>query len=190
MHTLRANYTCSCFTATYFGHAPVRTRPRIKGHRTLDRTRMADYGSPHAATVPKGLALTGVQTRGSSMYQRLAAIGAAVAVALSMGVFAPSSAFAAESDCAANQACFWRDASFSGGGKFLTASNPNLIDFSDVMTSWKNSYTARDAGWYWDANYQGALNCMKHGVKNANVGYHDNDELSSVKIFSSTGVCP
>lgn len=96
---------------------------------------------------------------------------------------------ASESDCSASRVCLWGGQNYTYGVKQLTASNPNITDFNDVMSSWKNSITTKDAFWHWDANYVNGGECMNSSSKSAWVGTHNNDELTSVYIYTNTTAC-
>lgn len=126
------------------------------------------------------------------MFKKLIIGGAALGVSLAAAI--PFVAVASESDCGKNYVCLWRDADFTGGGKFMTSasSSPkvtNLVDFNDVMTSWKNNHGSRDARWFYEFGARGKTRCMNVLTKNRNIGWGESDYASSVVIYTDAWAC-
>lgn len=93
--------------------------------------------------------------------------------------------------------CLWDYAGFDGGPNVRVPANtggtPQTTNvsaaFNDHMTSWSNNSYTRDARWFYNANGTGTTRCMNPNSSNSNVGWLDNDELSSVVTYTNANAC-
>ncbi|WP_410663968.1 peptidase inhibitor family I36 protein [Amycolatopsis sp. lyj-84] len=96
----------------------------------------------------------------------------------------------APGDCAANYVCLWQDRDFVGRRlQFQSAGLKNLVDygFNDQMSSWYNRRGV-DARWYYNIG-SGTSRCMQAGARSSYVGNADNDQASSLRIYTSASAC-
>jgi hypothetical protein len=72
----------------------------------------------------------------------------------------------------------------------LGGRNMSSYGFNDRMSSWYNR-RGLDAVWFYHDNQQpaGSGRCMQAGGRSARVGEPDNDELSSLWIYSTATAC-
>lgn len=128
-----------------------------------------------------------------SNIKRTAAIGS-VAI-LSIAGLAASPASAALSDCTSTRpVCLWNDSDWNGTRKTFTSTSGiiyNLTDygFNDMMSSWANKMSSKDAEWFHDINAQGGSDCMNPVSSVAYVGWTNSDEASSVAVYSNASTC-
>jgi hypothetical protein len=117
--------------------------------------------------------------------KKIAIAGTVLAVG---AVFAPISAQAYSSGCAADHACIYDNADYVG---LLSqrVGNRGVADVTvgqnDRMSSWANKTTYNGA-WYWDAGGQGWCEPMASRTEKNYVGWFPNDTLSSWK---TNGLC-
>ncbi len=87
--------------------------------------------------------------------------------------------------------CIYEDTNY--GGRRLQWSDPQQdIDlrnhgFNDEMSSWRNR-TNYDAHWFYDV-FSGTRRCMNAHTENSNVGSGDNDEATSLRIYTDDRAC-
>ncbi|MFK0247742.1 peptidase inhibitor family I36 protein [Amycolatopsis azurea] len=98
----------------------------------------------------------------------------------------------APGDCASNYVCLWEHRDFSRNGRrlqFHDAGLHNLVDygFNDKMSSWYNRRSV-DARWYYNIG-GGTSRCMQAGARSAYVGNGDNDQATSLRIYTSGSAC-
>ncbi|WP_340681455.1 peptidase inhibitor family I36 protein [Amycolatopsis coloradensis] len=96
----------------------------------------------------------------------------------------------AASNCQANYVCLYEHRDF--GGRRLQFRDPglkNLVDygFNDQMSSWHNRRGV-DARWYYNIG-SGTSRCMQAGARSSYVGNADNDQASSLRIYTSASAC-
>ncbi len=97
------------------------------------------------------------------------------------------------SDCPDDWVCLWQDRDFRGrmlqfrewqdGWQNLTN-----YGFNDEMSSWRNRKN-KDARWAWHTNGDGTRRCMNANSSSSYVGNGDNDEASSIRIYSDGSFC-
>ncbi|MFD5246041.1 peptidase inhibitor family I36 protein [Amycolatopsis sp. NPDC058340] len=96
----------------------------------------------------------------------------------------------APGDCDANYVCLWQHRDFNGRRlQFQSAGLKNLVDygFNDQMSSWYNRRGV-DARWYYNIG-SGTSRCMQAGARSSYVGSGDNDEATSLRIYTSASAC-
>ncbi|MFE6613120.1 peptidase inhibitor family I36 protein [Amycolatopsis sp. NPDC057786] len=96
----------------------------------------------------------------------------------------------APGDCAANYVCLWENRDFTGRRlQFRDPGLKNLVDygFNDQMSSWYNRRGV-DARWYYNIG-GGTSRCMQAGARSAYVGNGDNDQATSLRIYTSASAC-
>ncbi len=102
-----------------------------------------------------------------------------------------------DGSCDRGYLCVFQNANFSG--RRLQFNVPGEIDltdygFNDQMSSWWNNSNV-DAKWFFNTGgYGNPLNnfsahCMKASTKNAYVGSGDNDQASSVELYTDNRAC-
>ena len=100
---------------------------------------------------------------------------------------------AAFSDCPSGSVCLWKDANYSGTililpGTATTVNNLASYSFDDAMTSWANR-SSLDARWFYGTSLGGTTRCMNAGSAVSNVGSTDNDQASSLRIYTDSLAC-
>ncbi|MFC8718872.1 peptidase inhibitor family I36 protein [Kitasatospora sp. NPDC057198] len=109
------------------------------------------------------------------------------------------SAFAGAGDCGVGtdaDACLYADANYSGFMSwFNTYWNTSVVTvnlsyggFNDRMSSWINN-GPHDARWFWDSNAHGDSRCVNNYSYNSYVGWYDNDEASSIQVYTDGKAC-
>jgi hypothetical protein len=63
------------------------------------------------------------------------------------------------------------------------------MDFNDLASSWYNKSTSYDARWFWDINGTGTSRCMNSQSFSNQITGADNDEASSVIIYTDALAC-
>ncbi|EME51657.1 peptidase inhibitor family I36 protein [Amycolatopsis decaplanina] len=96
----------------------------------------------------------------------------------------------AASNCQENYVCLYENRDF--GGRRLQFRSPdlkNLVDygFNDQMSSWHNRRSV-DARWYYNIG-GGTSRCMQAGARASYVGNADNDQATSLRIYTSGSAC-
>ncbi|GLZ00031.1 peptidase inhibitor family I36 protein [Actinoplanes sp. NBRC 103695] len=97
-------------------------------------------------------------------------------------------------DCLSGRVCFWDGRGFTGWmiwyGPESGITRRNFTDngFNDLTSSWANR-TARDARWYYDSNQSGTTRCMNANHSTQWVGDSDNDEATSMAVFTDNQAC-
>ncbi len=128
-----------------------------------------------------------------SNIKRTAAI-ASVAI-LSIAGLAAAPASAALADCKSTApVCLWNDSDFNGTRKSFTSAAPTIYNltnyaFNDMMSSWANKMSSKDAEWFHDINAQGGSDCMNPVSSVAYVGWTNSDEASSLAVYSNATTC-
>jgi hypothetical protein len=94
--------------------------------------------------------------------------------------------------CSPGYTCLYEHDNFRG--RRLQWSDPgtrvNLPDygFNDQMSSWINN-NSRDARWFYNHNSDGTSRCMQPNTRVTWVGEPDNDEASSLAIYTDNRAC-
>ncbi|MFE1316537.1 peptidase inhibitor family I36 protein [Kitasatospora phosalacinea] len=112
---------------------------------------------------------------------------------------AAPSASASASDCPGgdnSEVCLFDNSNYSGlmfardayWNPWVVTWNLSEGGFSDRMSSWLNNGT-HDAKWFWDANARGDSRCMNSKSFNSYVGWYDNDEASSIQVYTDAWAC-
>lgn len=119
--------------------------------------------------------------------------GVMVSLAAGTGVQDQSAnAAAAIIACSPGYTCLYEHDNFRG--RRLQWSDPgtrvNLPDygFNDQMSSWINN-NSRDARWFYNHNSSGTTRCMQPNTSVTWVGEPDNDEASSLAIYTDNRAC-
>jgi hypothetical protein len=94
--------------------------------------------------------------------------------------------------CGGGYTCLYED-TFFGGRRLQWRDRNQLINlrnynFDNKMSSWRNDNDV-DARWYYDAGGSGTSRCMNAGFISPFVGWIDNDEASSLRIYGSATAC-
>ncbi|MFB7378695.1 peptidase inhibitor family I36 protein [Kitasatospora purpeofusca] len=98
--------------------------------------------------------------------------------------------------CSWDNVCLFADSGFWGGVWQRNANGNtsvltfNLGDagFNDQSSSWINR-GFHDAKWFWGANATGGSECMNSFSNSSYVGWWNNDEASSVQIYTDELAC-
>lgn len=96
--------------------------------------------------------------------------------------------------CRSGQVCFYFDANWRNGlgARTPPSSGSTLVNVSfganDQMSSWENR-SSRDGRWYYHANGGTPQRCVGNNRELSYVGFSDNDEMSSFRLYSSGAVC-
>jgi Peptidase inhibitor family I36 len=118
-------------------------------------------------------------------------VAAGIAALALLGATAVS-ASAATSECPSSTVCLRHDADYKGGVKKV-GKNPGTYDvfsdFNDKMSSWYNKSTAYDARWYYNNNGTGTSRCMNSQSFSSWVGSVDDNQATSVVIFTDQLAC-
>jgi peptidase inhibitor family I36 len=97
-----------------------------------------------------------------------------------------------DSTCTSGYVCLWTDANYTGQKAMFTDCcvwfNLSLWGFNDVMTSWKNTKTV-DAKWAFNAGGGGTQRCMNSGSQNPQLSGANNDQASSLRVFTTSTAC-
>ncbi|MFI9783508.1 peptidase inhibitor family I36 protein [Kitasatospora sp. NPDC051984] len=109
---------------------------------------------------------------------------------------APSALADNSGSCNWNSVCLFADSDFWGGlwqrDAYYNTSDQsyNLGDagFNDSTSSWINN-GQHDAKWFWGANLSGGSECMNSSSRNTYVGWYNNDEASSVQVYTDQWAC-
>ncbi|MFJ1756609.1 peptidase inhibitor family I36 protein [Kitasatospora sp. NPDC088134] len=111
---------------------------------------------------------------------------------------APSaSASASDCDNGGNpEVCLFDDANYAGlrfardayWNPWVTTYNLSDSGYNDRMSSWINN-GRHDARWFSDANAKGDTRCMNSHSFNSYVGWYDNDEASSIQVYTDDRAC-
>ncbi|GAA1092305.1 MULTISPECIES: peptidase inhibitor family I36 protein [Kitasatospora] len=124
--------------------------------------------------------------------QRAAGLAAAAVMAAGVGLvgFAGPAA-AVSTTCYVGNVCLYDDSYFNGGTWYRSASpgTYNLTGFNDRTSSWINNSWTNDAKWFWGANATGGSECMNPNSSNGYVGWYNNDEASSVRVYTDDLAC-
>lgn len=102
---------------------------------------------------------------------------------------------AAYADCPSGRVCFFQDSNWTGRllswAPTSSILRRNFTDYgwNDQMSSWANRSSTRDARWYYNTNQSGASFCMNAGERSSSVGRGDDNEASSMAIFTDARAC-
>ncbi|MEV8095849.1 peptidase inhibitor family I36 protein [Streptomyces sp. TLI_235] len=101
------------------------------------------------------------------------------------------SASAVSTSCDVGNVCLYDDSYFNGGIWYRSAypGTYNLTGFNDRTSSWINNSWSYDARWFWGANATGGSECMSIVSSNGYVGWYNNDEASSVRVYTDDLAC-
>ncbi|ROR43095.1 peptidase inhibitor family I36 protein [Kitasatospora cineracea] len=105
-------------------------------------------------------------------------------------------ALAASGDCASTDVCLFDNENYTGfmfardayWDQQVATWNLSVAGFNDRMSSWINN-GPHDARWFWGANATGGSECMNSSSRNSYVGWYDNDEASSIQVYTDAGAC-
>jgi hypothetical protein len=94
--------------------------------------------------------------------------------------------------CTAGYTCLYENINY-GGRRLQWRDRNQLInlvnyEFDNKMSSWRNNNNV-DARWYYGVNGTDTSRCMNAGKSDGVVGWIDNDEASSLRIYNSTTGC-
>jgi hypothetical protein len=95
-------------------------------------------------------------------------------------------------ECDPGYTCLYDAANF-GGRRLQWRDRGQGIDlsqygFNDKVSSWRNRNNV-DARWYYAAGFQGQSRCINANTSNAYVGNQDNDQASSLRIYTRSTIC-
>lgn len=121
----------------------------------------------------------------------------AVAILLSTTALGATAAWAGPYDyqsCNTSNICMWQDADWVGARLFVGNSPgkknfTGSVGFNDMASSWANRSTMYDARWYYDVYQAGDNRCMDADTRLAWIGWIDNEEASSSRIFETNTAC-
>ncbi|GJF27506.1 hypothetical protein KNE206_02060 [Kitasatospora sp. NE20-6] len=123
--------------------------------------------------------------------RRAGRTAAAVALAVGASIGGLATPAAAAGPCQVGWVCLYNDESFQGGMWYHgdAAGTYNLSGFNDIASSWINNSWYRDAKWFWGANASGGSACMNTNSSKISVGWYNNDEASSVVVYTDDRAC-
>lgn len=117
-----------------------------------------------------------------------------VLLASTLGATAAWASTPAYETCNVSNICMWSEADWVGTRLFVgnAPGEKNFTgysNFNDMASSWANRSISYDARWYYDVDQAGDNRCMDSNVQLAWMGWQDNEEASSSKIYSTNNKC-